>query len=285
MHLLLVELESGLALAAVYAVLSVSLTFTYSVTGVVQLAQGDVMICGAYAGYFVGKWVANLPLVLVAGAAMSGLVAAVLYQCAFRWLLNVGHLPPLVVGLAFSTAIEESLRILFFSGHPAPFPVLTGSLGTSAIELIVIGVAILVGVVFTIAMRYTGVGRDLRATADDIEVARLLGVRASRMRALAFVAGGAIAGIAGVLVSVIYTSISFNSGASLEFIALACVLLGGLGSIPGALIGSLVVGVGQALLSTYVSSSYANALVFGIVLVVIVLRPAGFLGIERTARA
>src|ERR1700760_871948 len=107
MHLLLVELESGLALAAVYALLSTSLTFTYSVTGVVQLAQGDVMMCGAYAGYFVGIHVASLPLVIVAGAAASAVIAAVVYYAAFRWLLTVGHLPPLVVGLAFSTAIEE----------------------------------------------------------------------------------------------------------------------------------------------------------------------------------
>jgi branched-chain amino acid transport system permease protein len=285
MHLLLVELESGLALAAVYAVLSISLTFTYSVTGVVQLAQGDVMMCGAYAGYFVGTRVANLPLVLVAGAIASAMVAAVLYQAAFRWLLNVGHLPPLVVGLAFSTAIEESLRILFFSGHPAPYPALTASLGSNGTELVVIGVTIVVGVLFAVGLRFTGVGRGLRAVADNIEMARLLGVRANRMRFLSFVVGGAIAGVAGVLVSVIYQSISFDSGAALEFVALACVLLGGLGSVPGALIGSLVIGIGQALLSTYVSSSYANALVFGVVLIVIVFRPAGILGIERTVRA
>jgi branched-chain amino acid transport system permease protein len=285
MHLLLVELESGLALAAIYALLSTSLTFTYSVTGVVQLAQGDVMMCGAYVGYFVGIHVSSLPLVIVVGAAGSAVVAAVLYYTGFRWLLNVGHLPPLVIGLAFSTAIEESLRILFFAGHPAPYPALTGSMGQSLTDLLVIVIAVVVGGAFTAGLRYTAIGRDLRATSENIEAARLLGVKANGMRTLAFITGGAIAGVAGVLISVVYQSISFNSGSSLEFIALACVLLGGLGSVPGALIGSAVIGLGQALISTYISSSYVNALVFSVVLIVIVARPSGILGTRRAVRA
>jgi branched-subunit amino acid ABC-type transport system permease component len=102
---------------------------------------------------------------------------------------------------------------------------------------------------------------------------------------LAFVAGAAVAGVAGVLFTTIYGSIAYDMGTSVEFVAIACVLLGGLGSIPGALMGSVVVGLGQTLIATYVSSAYVTAFVFGIVLLTIAVKPSGLLGLRGLERS
>ena len=287
MHLALVELESGLALAAVYSLIAVSLTFTYRVTGVVQLAQGDIMMCGAFAGYFVGTAVHSLPLAILASVTTAAILGFLAYEGAFRWLLAAGHLPPLVVGLALATALEEALRILFFSGQPVPFPSLswTKALGVTGTNFLVIGIALSIGVAFEVVLQVSRVGRDLRAVADNPEMARALGIPAERMRMLAFVAGAAIAGVAGVLVAVIYGSIAYNGGQTLEFVAIASILLGGLGSVSGAVVGAVVIGLGQAFVGTYISSSYDNAFTFGIVLIIIMARPTGILGADDGVRA
>jgi branched-chain amino acid transport system permease protein len=287
MQLLLTQIESGLALAAVYGLIAVTITFTYRVTGLVPIAQGSIMMCGVFAGYFVAEHLPSFLLVIAVGIVVSALVGFVSYMLIFRWLLSAGHLSGLVAGLALLTVINEGLRISFFDGQPVAFPRLdlTKNLSTSQKEIMVIVVAVVVGLVAEWTLRRTATGRRLRAVADNVEMARVLGVRAERTRLLAFMAGTAVAGVAGVLLTTIYGSISFNMGSSVEFVAIACVLLGGLGSIPGALLGSLVVGLGQALIGTYVSSAYVMAFVFGLVLLTIVLRPGGLLGLgglERT---
>jgi branched-subunit amino acid ABC-type transport system permease component len=288
MHLALTEVQAGLAVAAVYAILAVSLTFTYRVTRIVLLAQGDVMLCGSYASYFVAEHNNNVALALLTGFVASAVVSTLCYLLIFRWLLSVqSHLATLVAGLAIATGIEEFLRIEFFHGQSAAYPMLSivGSMSTTSLDLSVIGLAIVVGIVFELIMRTTRTGRQLRAVADNVEVARLLGVRAERMRILTFALAGGLGGLAGVLSSVIYQSISFTGGQTLEFAAIACILLGGLGSVAGALIGAVVLGVGQTLVSTYVSSSYATALVFAIVLLIIAFRPSGILGVTQAERA
>jgi branched-chain amino acid transport system permease protein len=287
MHLLLIEMESGIALAAVYALLAVSLTFTYAVTGVVQLAQGSIMICGAFAGYFLAEETANPIAVAIAGGCCAAILGLLAYLGIFRWLVMGGHLPPLVAGLALAGAIEETLRLSFFDGQPVPYPKLdwVGTAASTRVDALVISLAIAVGIAFEVMMRLTQFGRSLRATADNEEVAQLLGIRAEWMRTAAFVLGAGLAGIAGVLLAAVNGSIAFGSGGFLEFVAVACILLGGLGSISGALLGAVVLGLGQVLISAYVSATYVNALVFGIVLAVIVVRPSGLLGTEPGARA
>lgn len=287
MQLLLTQIEAGLALAAVYGLIAVTITFTYRVTGLVPIAQGSIMMCGVFTGYFVAQRFPSFALILVVGAAVSALVGFISYELIFRWLLSAGHLSGLVAGLALLTVIEEGLRIAFFDGQPVSFPRLdlTRDLSTSQKQIMVIAVAVAVGLISELMLRRTAVGRRLRAVADNVEMARVLGVRAERTRMLAFVAGTAVAGVAGVLLTTIYGSIAFNMGSSVEFVAIACVLLGGLGSIPGALLGSLVVGLGQALIGTYISSAYVTAYVFALVLLTIALKPSGILrlgGLERT---
>lgn len=287
MHLFLLEIESGVVLAAVYALLSVSLTFTYRATGVVQLAQGDVMMCGAFAAFFAARVTHNLAAVVVAGAAASMVVGLIAYLSIFRFLIKEGHLPPLVAGLALSAILEEALRNLFFHGQSEPFPRLdwVSTLSTHHLNALIVAVAVVIGVGFEGVLRFTRAGREVRATSDNADVARLLGVNAAARRTMAFALSSALAGVAGVLLALVYGSISFHTGASLEFVAVAAILLGGLGSVPGALIGALVLGLGSALISTYVSSGYVNGLVFLIVLVVIVARPSGLLGKDFGSRA
>jgi branched-chain amino acid transport system permease protein len=287
MHLFLSQIESGLALAAVYGLIAVTITFTYRVTGIVPIAQGSIMTCGVFAAYFVAKHTPSFLLSLAVSAIICAFVGLSSYELIFRWLLSAGHLAGLVAGLALLTGMEEALRIAFFGGQPMVFPELdlTKSLGTTGKEIMVIATAVVVGLILEFTLRRTATGRRLRAVADNVEMARVLGVRAERTRMLAFVAGAAVVGVAGVLFTTIYGSIAYDMGTSVEFIAIACVLLGGLGSIPGALMGSVVVGLGQTLIATYVSSAYVTAFVFGIVLLTIAVKPGGLLGLRGLERS
>jgi len=286
MGLLLSQIMSGLSLAAVYGLIAVTITFTYRVIGIVPIAQGAIMTCGIFAGYFVGSVVPSFVLVVLASTAVAGILGLLSYVLIFRRLVSAGHLSGLVAGLALLVAIEEALRIAFFDGQSMSFPALdlTAQLNTTWTQALVIFLAVVVGGVAEWILRKTATGRRLRAVADNVEMARVLGVRAQRVRLLAFVAGTAVSGIAGILFVTIYGSLSFNMGSTVEFVAIACVLLGGLGSVPGALLGSLVVGLGQALISTYISSAYVTAFVFGIVVLTIILRPSGLLGIRGRER-
>ena len=112
------QLFNGITTGAIYILLAVSLTFTYKVVGVVQLAQGDVMILGSIAGFYIAKEAVSLPLSITVAAVACGLIGWLLYDAMFRWLQGKGHLPPLVAGIALSTVIEGLIQIFFYGGQP-----------------------------------------------------------------------------------------------------------------------------------------------------------------------
>lgn len=286
MNLFLQELVAGVSLAGIYALLSVSITFAYGMTRIVLLAQGDIMVIGTYAGFFVALKVPNLALAIFVGLIASTAIGGLTYEAIFRWFRDGSHLPPLVAGLALSVVIEEALRLSFYGGQPVAFPatVLPGLTGTQ-LDLVIAGIALVVGGGFEALLKFTRMGRAMRGCADDRSAARQLGVRVDRMQRVAFYTASGLAGAAGVLVALVYQYVSPYTGSQLEFVALACILVGGMGSITGAVVGSLIVGVGQAFIGTYISSSYEYALVFGIVLLVLVFKPVGLFGTESTVRA
>lgn len=281
------QLFDGIVTGAVYALLAISLNFTYNVTRIVQLAQGDILMVGAYIGFLVSRELPNLLAAIAAAMLACGMLGWFLYDSVFRWLQAKGHLPPLVAGIALSALIEELLRLTFYGGLPVHYPsaIISGTPNGPTYQLTVLGVAAAVAIGFHLLTSKTPLGRALRATADSEDGAQVVGISVQRIRRIGFSLGAALAGSAGVLVANVYQSLTPTQGLTLEFIAIACVLFGGLGSIPGAVVGALVIGVLQALVSTYVTSSYSNAVAFGVVLAVILLRPSGLLGAPRGERA
>jgi branched-chain amino acid transport system permease protein len=285
MSLIVAQLENAAVLAAIYALLAVGLNFIYAVTRIVQLAQGDLMALGGYVGVLVSRDVHDLPVAVLAGTIGVGVFGVVIGEVIFARLPTRNHMP-LVAGVALSIALEEGMRLLFYQGTPISYGAdVAGANGRLGLRLILIGFAIVLGVGFEAYLRFTRSGRALRATADDSGVARLMGVSTRRMRILSFGLGSALAGGGGALLVAYFGYVNPTVGQGLEFIAIAAVLLGSLGSMVGALVGSCVMALAYVAASTYISSSYANTLVFAVVLVVVVWRPQGLFGHVRGVRA
>jgi branched-chain amino acid transport system permease protein len=286
MSLFLNQLFNAIMLGGIYALMAISLTFVYSVSKVVQLAQGDVMILGAYAGFLCTLVVPNLLVAVAVGIAVTAVFGLLINDGIFRWIKGAGHFP-LVAGIALSTLIEEALRLGFFEGHPITYPesVAGGRGGGAGVQWLILVVTLVLGAAFQLFIRRSRYGRALRATADNPEMATLLGVPTNAMVRLTFVVGSALAGGAGVLLAIVLQYINPFIGGDIEFVAIAIVLFGGLGSIPGAIAGAFVLSASQVFVSTYVSGTYRDAVTFALILLIMLLRPQGLFGREQALRA
>lgn len=285
MHLLLEELFNALVLAGVYALLSVSLTFIYGVSKQLQLAHGDVMVLGAYAGYFTLLVIPNLAMAVIVGLVVGAVAGVLINDGIYRWLRGAGHIY-LVAGLALSAVIEEALLLSFFQGRPVTYPVaIQGSGSSMTYQIIILAVSVVLGGAFEWFLKRTQYGRALRTTADNPEMARLLGVPVDRMIRLSFAIGSAMAAGSGVLLAIIFQYVTPFLGTTIGLTAVAIVLLGGLGSISGAVVGSFVMALSQTLVGTYVSSGYMNAIAFAIIVAIVFFRPHGLFGSPSEGRA
>jgi branched-chain amino acid transport system permease protein len=280
MSLFFQELYAGFAIAAIYSLLAVSLSFTYLVADVLQFAQGDVMIVGAYAGYEAAKLTNSYILALVAGCLVACATAFVMNVSVFRWLRGHGHMPPLLAGLAFSTIIEELLTKLFNDGLSVSYPQQSVSFAHNANVLN----GLLIAIAFQWTLVKTRYGRAMRAVADSTDTAAAMGISVGRVMTGAFIVGAGLAGIAGVLLAAVYGSITPTGGITLEFTAIAIILFGGLGSLPGAIVGSIIIALLQTFVGTYISSTYETVATFGVMLAVIIVRPEGILPVRQQQR-
>jgi branched-chain amino acid transport system permease protein len=286
MSLFLDQLVNAIMLGGVYALAAISLTFIYSVSKVVQLAHGEVIIVGAYAGFLVTRLVPNLIVAVLVGAAVTALLGFLMNDLVFKWIRTAGHFP-LVAGIALSILIQEALRLSFFQGHPVTYPESIAGSGAASFELqaIVLLAALVLGGGFQVFIARTRHGRALRATADNPEMASLLGIPTGHMIRLSFVVGSALGGGAGVLLAIVLQYVSPFLGGDLAFVAIAIVLFGGLGSIPGAVVGAFILAISQVMASTYLGGTYRDAATFGLILVIILFRPQGLFGREQAVRA
>ena len=273
-------------LGGVYALAAISLTFIYSVSKVVQLAHGEVIIVGAYAGFLTTMLVPNLFAAVIAGAAVTAVLGLLMNDLVFKWIRTAGHFP-LVAGIALSTLIQEALRLTFFQGHPITYPASIAGSGAASLEFqgVILLAALALGGGFQLFIIRTRHGRALRATADNPEMASLLGIPTGQMIRLSFIVGSALAGGAGVLLAIVLQYVNPFLGGDLAFVAIAIVLFGGLGSIPGAVVGAFILAISQVMASTYLGGTYRDAATFALILLIILFRPQGLSGKEQAIRA
>lgn len=286
MSLFTSELIQGLALSGVYALVAIGITFMYGVVEVVQLGQGAVMVAGAYGGFMAARWVPNLAFALLVGIAVAAVLGVAIYDGVLKWVRKVGHLA-LVSTLLIATVIEEVLRRLFYNGHPVVYPNALGNIlgGGQAYQLLVLGISVALAAMFELFLAKSRYGLALRATADNEETARLLGIPTATMMRSAIVVGSALAGGSGVLLATLLQYLSPSVGDTVLFFGLAAVLFGGLGSIRGALVAAFIIGISQVMAETYVGSSYGETVAFGLIIVVMVFRPSGIFVYNRGVRS
>ncbi|QIL74062.1 branched-chain amino acid ABC transporter permease (plasmid) [Diaphorobacter sp. HDW4B] len=275
----------ALMTAFVYALVALGFTLVFGIMRVVNFAHGEFYMLGAYSVYvFYGILGWNFGLALVVGALVVGLSGLLVERLLFRRFAG-DEMGGMIVSLALAVCLQEAVALIFSVDdltveRPVQGVLEIGGVFIALDQLVVVGVTLLVLVAFYLLIEKTRVGITIRAVAQDSEVARLQGVRSWRMTALTFGLSCLLAGIAGALMAPVYT-INPHMGEMVVVKAFIIVVLGGLGSLPGAVVAALILSFTEAIASTFYNATVATMLSFLIVMAVLTFRPAGLMGRSR----
>lgn len=279
------QLINGLALGSVYALLALGYTMVYGIIQLINFAHGEIYMIGAFAGFYSSSKL-NLPLLptLLIAMSASALAGIIIEKIAYKPLRNSPRITLLITAIGVSLFLQNTMRLLVGS-NPKPFPELInagainiGSLQIQWKTILMFIVSALLVIILQFIVYKTKIGKAMRASSQDIEAASLMGINVNNTISLTFAIGSALAGIAGVLVAISYPSITPYMGVMPGLKAFVAAVLGGIGSIPGALIGGLAVGVLETLSKAYISTNFSDAIVFGILIVILLIKPSGLLG-------
>jgi branched-chain amino acid transport system permease protein len=282
---------AGFAMGAVYALVALGYTLIWNAVGVVNFAQGELVMLGAFVAVGTFANVLHLPLALnllgtLAAMAVFGVLVATF---VYRPVRNAPQLSAIVATLGLSMLLQNVV-VLIWGPEPLSFqgPLDTQTVTILGAKIYAQYVLILLTLLLLMAaqegmFRFTSIGRAMRATAQDAEAARLMGIRTNRIVALIFAYASMLAGLAGWLLSPLFY-VSADMGGKVSLDAFAACILGGFGSIPGALIGGLLLGLIESLGSFYISSEYIDVIAFGILFAMLVVRPEGIFGEPQLER-
>ena len=295
---------NGLSLGCVYALIAVGYTLVYGITRVINFAWGPLytlgaflVVIGAAAGPWHGPETPVLVLLLLLALAMATTAAwgLVMERVIFRPLRHAATTVPLIAAIGLMVALQELIRLA--QGPRTRYLLLADTRPWRLVESrgfdlflsqghVIVGIAtLLIGAALWWLQMRSSFGRAQRACAQDVRMAALLGVDVDRTVALTFLLGGALAGAAGVFAAVQYGVVTFKMGALVGLKALAASIVGGIGSLPGAVLGGLVVALTEAWTAGYLASEWKDVAVFSILVLVLWLRPQGLLATPRTAAA
>ncbi len=283
------QLLNGISLGAIYALIALGYTMVYGVLRFINFAHADVFMVGAFAGYYLGN---RLPggtlgtgLIVLAGAMVASAVLGMLIErFAYRPLRDAPRLNVLITAIGVSLLLEYSGQV-FFGAAPRTFPVIfpsarfgTDGLVISSNQLAVIVVALVLVVALRLIVFRTKLGTAMRAVSSNPKAAQLMGVNINTVIAFTFALGSALAGAGGVLYAVNYPSIDPLMGVMPGLKAFVAAILGGIGNIPGAALGALLLGIVETFVAGSAWSTYKDAIAFAILIAILLFRPSGLLG-------
>ena len=299
MHEFLQQLINGLSLGVIYALIALGYSMVYGLLKFINFAHGDVLMIGAFTGFYAAPWIHHLlpdPWMTTAGVLLwSMLVCAILgvliELLAYRPLRNQPKLAVLITSIGVSLLLSYGGQILF-GVNQKPFPdllppiriFLGQGVTISGNHLLVIVVTLLLLVALCWVVLKTRFGLALRALSQNRDAAALMGVNSNAVISITFAIGSALAGAAGVLYSMNIHSIEPLMGTLPGIKAFVAAVLGGIGSLPGAAVGGLLLGLTECLLGGSFLSSYRDAIAFGILIVILLIRPSGLFGSSATEK-
>jgi branched-chain amino acid transport system permease protein len=278
------QLINGLTTGAAYALIALGYTMIYGLLGVINFAQGEIYMCGAFVAVLLlaeGQW--PFWLAVPAGLTAAALLGVLLERVAFRPLRGAHPLVPLISAIGASIFLQ-SLALLLFGPNNRPFPVTydftpleVWGLPLNPLELAILTAALGFMTLLLVFVRYTRYGKAIIACALDRDTARLMGISVDRMISLTFLIGSALSGAAGILMAIYYNATYPRMGLLPGLKAFSAAILGGVGNIPGAILGGLLLGVAESLGAGYLSSGYKDGIAFIILILVLLIRPQGIL--------
>ncbi len=292
------ELVNGLTTGSLYALIALGYTMVYGILKLLNFAHGDVFMVGAFLGYFVIQWFGGatslsipVPLLLilmflVAGGG-CGILGVGIERFAYRRLRDAPRIAPLITALGVSFLLENVALLLWGGSYreyntSAFIPFSTGvtifGVNVYIVQIMVVALSVGLMIGLRLIVNRTKLGRQMRAVAADREAAEMLGINVNYTIAMTFFIGSVLAGFAGVMWGLVFNSIFTYMGFTAGLKAFTAAVVGGIGSIPGAVLGGLLIGLAESFITGYISSTYTNLIVFGILIVVLLVRPSGLLG-------
>jgi branched-chain amino acid transport system permease protein len=279
------QLVNGILLGSSYALIAVGYTLVFGVLKLFNLAHGEVFMLAGFIGVTLLSSGAPLALAVLGAMAGAALLSVLLERLCFRPIdLDANQIAPVLSTIGFGLMLQQ-LAVRVWGSQPEPVPTRieghdfnVGSVLISSEQLVSLGLALGLMVALALTIARSHVGRAMRAVSESVQVAELLGVDSRRVVALTFVASGLLAGLAGVLTTVTSGSASAFVGMDAGLNALAAIVVGGLGSFPGAFLGGMLLGLVQVMTVAYGSAAYGEAVVWGLLVAVLLVRPAGLFG-------
>ena len=297
MALFIQQLINGLTLGAIYGLIAIGYTMVYGIIGMINFAHGDIYMIGAFnaliaflvLGVFGITWVPlALVLVLVVAVAVTAVYGWAVERVAYRPLRGSTRLAPLISAIGMSIILQNYVQLLQGARNKPMQNILEGGFRLMSqggfnvevryLQIGIVALTIILMVGFTLLITRTALGRAQRATEQDRRMAALLGVNVDRTISLTFVIGAALAAVAGMMVLLYYGQIDFYIGFLVGIKAFTAAVLGGIGSLPGAMLGGVLIGLIEVMWSGYFSVDYKDVAAFGILVMVLIFRPTGLLG-------
>jgi branched-chain amino acid transport system permease protein len=292
------ELVNGLTTGALYSLVALGFSMVYGVLKLLNFAHGDLYMVGAYIGFFVIQWFGGaqhltiaVPLLLlimfVLAAGLVGGLGVAIERFAYRPLRDAPRIAPLITAIGVSFFLESSALLLFGAQYrvynTADFISLSsgiqiGSVTIDSVQILVLVLGVVLMAGLQLLVNRTRLGRQMRAVAADREAAEMLGINVNFVITATFFLGSALAGVAGIMGGLLFNQVTATIGFIAGLKAFTAAVVGGIGSIPGAMLGGLLIGLAESFVTGYISSTYSNLIVFGILIVVMLLRPTGLLG-------
>lgn len=285
MDKLIQTLISGLSLGSIYALIALGYTMVYGIAKMLNFAHGDIIMVGAYA-VITAVFTMGLPpfIAILISIALCALLGIVIEFLAYRPLRQAQPLAVLITAIGVSYLLQN-LALLIYGSEQKAFPTIVtlptvhiGGVYIDGITLATLVVTAVIMVALSLFINKTRMGKAMRAVSEDKEAAELMGISVNRTITVTFAIGSALAGVAAIFYGAAYTYIRPTTGAMPGIKAFTAAVFGGIGSIPGAMLGGILLGVIEQLSKTYISTLWADAIVFGVLVVVLVVKPTGLLG-------
>ncbi|MCL2412209.1 MAG: branched-chain amino acid ABC transporter permease [Treponema sp.] len=290
--IVLQQLVNGISLGSIYALIALGFSMVYGIAKLLNFAHGDVLMIGAYTGFFVlsaiGMGLQGIVFSLIIAMIVCVIFALSIERLAYRPLRERGapRLNYLITAIAVSLIIQNTARILPFMGPtPRRFPhppirsiQIVEGLSVSNIQIIIVVLSAILMLILNFIVNYTKRGKAMRAVSFDPQAASLMGISVSRTIAFTFALGATLAGAGGVLFASAYPLVNPTMGMMPGLKAFVAAVLGGIGSVPGAMLGGYVLGIAEIFAAGFISSQFADAISFAILIIVLLFRPSGILG-------
>ena len=288
MEFFLQQVINALRIGSIYAVIAIGYTMVYGIIKLINFAHGEIMVFGSYFAYILALNT-NLHFLIILPVSMilTAILGMIIEKVAYAPLRKAPRLSALITAIGMSFLLQN-IMLLIFKSKPKRMPELismkpfeVGGVLIDSITLITVGLSVLFMIILQLFIKNTKPGKAMRAVSEDKEVSVLMGINVNRIITLTFAIGSALGALGGVLYSIAFTQIYPTMGIMPGLKAFVAAVLGGIGVMPGAMLGGFMIGAVETFTKAYISTTWADGIVFIILILTLLVKPSGLLGKER----